>query len=466
MSYLAFFAPGLLAASAMQTGFIEGSGRVAMAAAWAGPYRAAATTPLEPSEILGGHLLFIAFRVLSSSAAFVAVMAAFGASDGWWALAVLPAALLTGLAFAAPAAAWAVGVRFPRKINTVFRFVIMPMYMFSGTFFATSQLPRWLRVVVEALPLWQGVAALPHAQPRHRGRAWRRVPRRVPACPDRRWRPRRAGHLPPQAARVSSLDALRAPIAGWKLSRTLSLVERNFMIYRRSITPLLSSMVEPVLYLLSIGIGVGMLVGTVPGVHVRYAAFVAPAILATTAMNTAMNQTSFGVFSRIKNERTYDAIVPTPLSVTDIALGEVLSAVIYAVLSSASFVLVMTVLGLVSSPGILLAIPGAILIGYAFAAAGLAVTTYLRDFSDFQLIQLVMLPMYLFATTFYPLTTYPAPVRPLIQVLPLYQSIQLVREPALGVFTLSSLVPVVYLSAFGTIALGIATRRMTRMLLH
>ncbi|MDX6630799.1 MAG: lipooligosaccharide transport system permease protein [Gaiellales bacterium] len=156
-SYLAFFAPGLLAASAMQTGFIEGSGRVSMAAGWAGSYRSAATTPLEPSEIMGGHLLFIAFRVLSSSAAFVAVMAVFGVSDGCWALAVLPAALLTGLAFAAPAAAWAVGVRFPRQINTVFRFVIMPMYMFSGTFFASGQLPGWLRPVVEALPLWQGV---------------------------------------------------------------------------------------------------------------------------------------------------------------------------------------------------------------------------------------------------------------------------------------------------------------------
>jgi ABC-type polysaccharide/polyol phosphate export permease len=156
-SYVAFFAPGLLAASAMQTGFIESSGRVAMAAGWAGSYRAAVTTPLEPAEIMGGHLLFIAFRVLSSSAAFVAVMALFGASHGWWALALLPAALLTGLAFAAPAAAWAVGVRFPRQINTVFRFVIMPLYMFSGTFFATAQLPGWLRLAVEALPLWQGV---------------------------------------------------------------------------------------------------------------------------------------------------------------------------------------------------------------------------------------------------------------------------------------------------------------------
>jgi lipooligosaccharide transport system permease protein len=252
---------------------------------------------------------------------------------------------------------------------------------------------------------------------------------------------------------------------GWTFRRTGSLVERNAMMYRRSLTPVLSSVVEPVLYLLGIGIGVGGLVGTVPGVDVRYAVFVAPAILATTSMNAALNQTSFGVFSRIKNERTYDAIVPTPLSVTDIALGEVLSAVIYGVLSSTSFVLVMAVLGLVSSPGILLAIPGSVLIGFAFAAAGLAVTTWLRDFSDFQLIQLVMLPMYLFATTFYPLSTYPRPLRPLIEALPLYQSIELVREPALGSFTLASLAPVAYLVAFGTIALWIATRRMTRMLL-
>jgi lipooligosaccharide transport system permease protein len=264
---------------------------------------------------------------------------------------------------------------------------------------------------------------------------------------------------------VSSRDATRRPSPGWTLARTFSLVERNFMLYRRSFTPLLSSMVEPVLYLLSIGLGVGVLVGTLPGLHVRYAVFVAPAILATTAMNTAMNQTSFGVYSRIRNERTYDAIVPTPVSVTDIALGEVLSAVIHGVLSSTSFVLVMAALGLISSPGILLAIPGSVLIGYAFAAAGLAVTTYLRDFSDFQLIQLVMLPMYLFATTFYPLSTYPRPLRPLIEALPLYQSIELVREPALGSFTAASLVPVAYLLAFGTIALWIATRRMTRLLL-
>jgi lipooligosaccharide transport system permease protein len=257
-----------------------------------------------------------------------------------------------------------------------------------------------------------------------------------------------------------------APIAGWKLGRTLSLVERNLLIYRRSLTPLLSSVVEPVMYLLSIGIGVGVLVGSVPGVHVRYAAFVAPAILATTAMNTALNQTSFGVFSHMKNDRTYDAIVPTPVSVTDIALGEVLSAVISGALSSIAFVVVMGALGLIESPGILLAVPASLLVGYAFAAGGLAVTTYLRDFSDFQYIQLVMLPMYLFATTFYPLSTYPAWLRPLIQILPLYQSIELVRGPALGSFGWHLLIAAAYLLAFGTIALWIAARRMGRMLLH
>ncbi len=155
--YLAFFAPGLLAAACMQTGFLEASGRVVAAAGWSGAYRTATTTPLGPDQIMGGHLLFIAFGVASSAAAFVVVMAAFGASRGWWALAVVPAALLTGMAFAAPAAAWAVTVRQFRQVNTVFRFVILPLYFFSGTFFAVAQLPHWIQPVAYALPLWHGV---------------------------------------------------------------------------------------------------------------------------------------------------------------------------------------------------------------------------------------------------------------------------------------------------------------------
>jgi lipooligosaccharide transport system permease protein len=254
--------------------------------------------------------------------------------------------------------------------------------------------------------------------------------------------------------------------ASWQFARAAALIERNMMIFRRSITPLIYALIEPVMYLLTIGFGVGTLVGNVPGVNVRYSAFVAPAILATTAMNTAFNQTSFGVYARIKIDRTYEAIVPTPLSPTDIAIGEVVSAVINGVLTSIGFLAAAAALGLVVSPGVLLAIPAAALVGAAFAAGGLAVTTFLRDFSDFQLIQLVMLPMYLFATTFYPLSTYPGWLRPLIEILPLYQSIELIREPALGRFPAATLlIATLYLAAFATVAMAIAARRLGRKLL-
>lgn len=157
VSYSDFFAPGLLAASAMQTGFVESGGRVSIAAGWEGAYRAATTTPLEPEEIMAGHMLFMAFRVATSSAAFIVVMEVFGVTAGWWGLAIWPAALLTGLAFATPLAAWTVTLRSYVKVNSIFRFVIMPMYMFSGTFFALNQLPHGVRAVAAVLPLAQGV---------------------------------------------------------------------------------------------------------------------------------------------------------------------------------------------------------------------------------------------------------------------------------------------------------------------
>jgi ABC-type polysaccharide/polyol phosphate export permease len=158
VSYSAFFAPGLLAASAMQTGFVESGGRVIAAAGWVGSYRGAATTPLEPEEIMTGHLLFILFRLFTSSAIFCAVMAVFGVASGWWVVAAWPAAILTGLAFATPIAAWSVTQRSIKNLQALFRFALMPMYMFSGAFFALSELPHGVRLVVSVLPLAQGVA--------------------------------------------------------------------------------------------------------------------------------------------------------------------------------------------------------------------------------------------------------------------------------------------------------------------
>lgn len=157
ISYAAFFAPGLLAAAMMQTAFLESSWPVASAAMPAGAYRSAVPTPLRPGQLMAGHMLFVAFRLVTSSAAFVLVMVAFGLLPGARGPAVLLAATLTGLAFATPSAAWAVGVRLQRQTSNVFRMVIMPLYMFSGSFFALTQLPTPLRVLIGALPLAQGV---------------------------------------------------------------------------------------------------------------------------------------------------------------------------------------------------------------------------------------------------------------------------------------------------------------------
>jgi len=156
--YLAFFAPGLLAASAMQTGFVESAGPVYQSARVRGNYRAAAITPLRPADIFLGHLLFIGFRLTLSSTAFVLVVIATRAVPIGRALPLIPAAVLTGLAFAAPLAAWAVGVSRPNRIQSLFRFVLLPLYMFSGTFFSPSQLPGWLHHIIVVTPLYQGIA--------------------------------------------------------------------------------------------------------------------------------------------------------------------------------------------------------------------------------------------------------------------------------------------------------------------
>lgn len=156
-SYLAFVAPGVMAASAMQTAFLELSYPVYRALRLGNSYRIAAGTPLEPGDILTGHLLYVIFRLATTSATFLAAMAILGATHTSGSLWTVPAAVLTGLAFATPAAAMAVSVQRGTSLNLFFRFVIFPLYMLSGTFFAVSQLPGWLRDIAYASPLWQGV---------------------------------------------------------------------------------------------------------------------------------------------------------------------------------------------------------------------------------------------------------------------------------------------------------------------
>ncbi len=158
VSYLAFVAPAILASGAMNTAMGEASFPVFGSIKWNRIYIGAQASPLRPGDIFRGHLMFMVMRIAMNSALAMVFLCAFGAARSAWVVLALPAAVLTGLAFAAPIAAWAVTVKVESSFTYVFRFVLMPLMLFSGTFFPLSQLPAGLRVLAYATPLWQGVA--------------------------------------------------------------------------------------------------------------------------------------------------------------------------------------------------------------------------------------------------------------------------------------------------------------------
>ena len=244
---------------------------------------------------------------------------------------------------------------------------------------------------------------------------------------------------------------------------SLRLVERHARVYRHLWLMLLSGIGEPLFYLLSIGVGLGHLVGNVGGVS--YTAYVAPALLATSSMNGAIYDSTFNVFFQIKYAKTYEAALATPMRAADVALGQIGWALIRGSLYAFAFMLVMLGMGLLKSGWAVLALPAAILTGFAFAAAGMAATTFMRSWQDFEFVMLVSLPMFLFSTTFYPLSVYPRALQVVVECTPLYQAITLIRGLTLGVVGPALLVPVAYLALMGVAGLLIAGRRVSRLLL-
>ncbi len=247
------------------------------------------------------------------------------------------------------------------------------------------------------------------------------------------------------------------------------LVERNIVVYRRDWVVFVTGFLEPLLYLLSIGIGIQQLVGDftlADGRTVSYTEFVAPAMLATSAMNGALFDTTFGVFFKLRYEKVYDGVLATPLRPRDVATGELVWALMRAAVYAVAFVLVMLALDLVSSWWALLAPPAAVLIGYAFGGAGMALTTWMRTWQDFDFITLAILPMFLFSATFFPLERYPDAMQWVVQATPLYQGVVLCRGLSTGALTWDMAVAVVYLVVMGSVGLAVASRRFGRLLLR
>ena len=247
----------------------------------------------------------------------------------------------------------------------------------------------------------------------------------------------------------------------------MHILERNRFIFRRGWMVIFSGFFEPVFFLLGIGFGLGSLIGTVTGpdgTQIPYAVFVAPALLATAAMNGAVYD-STNMFFRLRYEKAYDGMLSTPMNVGDIALGEVIWALGRGALYGLGFFVVMYVFGLVPSPWGLLALPASMFIGFATAAAGLAAVTFMRSWQDLDLLFVITLPLFLFSGTFFPITTYPEPLRTIVELSPLYRGVDLVRGLTTGVVGVSQLIDVIYLAVLGTISLWIASRRLGKMLL-
>jgi lipooligosaccharide transport system permease protein len=249
---------------------------------------------------------------------------------------------------------------------------------------------------------------------------------------------------------------------------SIPLIERHARVYGHMWLVFASGIFEPLFYLLSVGIGLGALIGRVPGpggALVPYREFVAPGLLAVSAMNGAMYDSTFNVFFRLKYAKLYEAVLATPMRPQEVALAEIGWALIRGTVYAVAFTLVMAFMGLVQSWWAVFAVPVALLIGFAFAATGVACTTYMKSWQDFDYVLLASMPLFLFSTTFYPLSVYSRVVADIVEWTPLYQGVVLLRDLVIGSAGPDLLWRAAYLLAMGALGLYVSGRRIAKLLL-
>jgi lipooligosaccharide transport system permease protein len=250
--------------------------------------------------------------------------------------------------------------------------------------------------------------------------------------------------------------------------RALKLVQRNAIAYRRYWIAFVSGFFEPLFYLGAVGFGVGRFVGTIEygGAELEYASFLAPGMLAASAFNGALFDGFFSPFFKLNWMKTYDGIIATPVNVSDIAVGEVIWALIRGTIYSTGFILVMLALGLVHSLWAILALPAVMLSGAALSAGAMVMTAKTKEISSLEKVMtLIVMPMFLFSGTFFPVSQYPDWLRPIVQLTPLYHSASLLRALTTGLVTVGQLVDVAYLIAMFVLCSALTIRFMRRRLI-
>lgn len=252
------------------------------------------------------------------------------------------------------------------------------------------------------------------------------------------------------------------------MSLAAVVVERNVIAYRRQWIAFLTGFLEPVFYLFSLGVGLGSLIGdiTLPnGQTVTYAQYVAPAMLAMAAMNGAVFDSTYNMFFKLRQSRTFEAMLSTPVGPRDIAVGEMAWSLVRSGIYVTGFLLISVVMGLTSSWWALLAVPAATLIGFVFSGLGMAATSWIRNYVDFDYIQMALVPLTLLSATFFPVEAYPESVRWMVQLSPLYHGVVIERGLMLGDVGPVLLVHAAVLVVVGVVALWVARRRLAHLLL-
>ncbi len=262
-----------------------------------------------------------------------------------------------------------------------------------------------------------------------------------------------------------SNTVLRIVPSQWIIRRPHRMIERHVYAYRRQWMIVFSGFFEPLFYLLSMRAGVGDLVGnvTVAGRSVPYEAFVAPALMASSAMNGAIFDSTGNVLHRLKYARIYDAALATPLSPADVAMGEIGWALLRGQIYASGFLAVMAGFGLLHSWWSLMALPACALIGLVFAAIGFTGTTFMRGWQDMDIVTTAMMPLFLFSATFFPLSAY-GKWSWVVQISPLYHGVALVRGACAGVWDWSMLGHVAVLAVLAVTALALGAKRLDVLL--
>ncbi|MEA4945557.1 MAG: ABC transporter permease [Propionicimonas sp.] len=263
-------------------------------------------------------------------------------------------------------------------------------------------------------------------------------------------------------------------LRGWLASNSSghgwAVVERGFAVIRnQNWVIIVSGFFEPVLYLLAMGWGLGQLIGDVPGPGgkmIPYPAFIAPALLATSAMNGAIYDSTWNVFFKLKFGRIYEAMLNTSLGPLDVAFGEIFMALFRGGLYALGFTIVITILGLATSWWALAMIPVALLIALGFAALGMAITSYFTSFQQMDWINIALLPMFMLSSTLFPIAVFPQGVQWFIMALPLWHGVELMRQLSIGHFEASTWLHLGYFLVMSVAGIAFTTRRLRALFLR